>query len=688
MFNVYWLHCLDLHDHVKKIGSCINWKDRKGGYITCMPYNEPILDYLILCNNKEEMIKIETILHHYYKQFNTCNNKKYNYGGTEWFEFSKLPTVKELNNVLLKYNFNNQIIFGKELNEYIICMKRTVRESVDVDNKAKEQIIKLLNDEIKCQQVNNNHKFEKRQYQENYIHKSLLELNNNKKVLIKAPTGSGKTYIVYNILKKLITFHDYFNIVIFTPLKLLNLQWTTLKYLNILGSGDEINIIQKNEYNKKTIFANEIKSHKKNIIVACYQSEKSLSDLLSDVQIDMVIFDEAHVITNFYTLNSYWNTSKDISHKIFCTATPYDIMTEKKLYGNVVDEIKIHELVADNKLSELVTVVKVINDKIIKSNSMATLINTTMITYNKHKGLVFCNNRENAVALYNTMSKKCNKFNLYIYITDLNKTKSYDKKVQYNIDKKIFEDDTEDCLIISVGQMKMGYDHPPIDLIVFADPKSSFVDISQCVGRGLRKYPNKECLHLLLPIAKDDTSGFENVIRYLDFVTNEVEEPIINKSNIDFNSNGNAQHIIKNYEGDDIPIEIWHKYSSNLHTYKRFMLILKKKGVTNETDYNIFIKNPSYNWMTLCPSNKYKEKWQGWIELDPNKDIYPKNKKSCDKLFKKLQEHYITNEMYNEWDEMSLKEQCIKLNKLALNNANDNIKILPELNYEYFYPKI
>jgi hypothetical protein len=113
MFSVYWLHCLDLHDHVKKIGSCINWKDRKGGYITCMPYNEPILDYLILCNNKEEMIKIETILQYHYKQFNTCNNKKYNYGGTEWFEFNKLPTVKELNNVLLKYNFNNQIIFGK-----------------------------------------------------------------------------------------------------------------------------------------------------------------------------------------------------------------------------------------------------------------------------------------------------------------------------------------------------------------------------------------------------------------------------------------------------------------------------------------------------------------------------------------------------------------------------------------------
>jgi superfamily II DNA or RNA helicase len=33
----------------------------------------------------------------------------------------------------------------------------------------------------------------------------------------------------------------------------------------------------------------------------------------------------------------------------------------------------------------------------------------------------------------------------------------------------------------------MGYDHPPIDLVIIADNKASLVDIAQAIGRGLRK---------------------------------------------------------------------------------------------------------------------------------------------------------------------------------------------------------
>jgi len=75
-FCVYFLRCSDLEVNVvEKIGSCKNWINRKGGYITCMPYNGPTLNYLIVCDNEKEMIEIEVLLHHYYKEFNTKNNK-------------------------------------------------------------------------------------------------------------------------------------------------------------------------------------------------------------------------------------------------------------------------------------------------------------------------------------------------------------------------------------------------------------------------------------------------------------------------------------------------------------------------------------------------------------------------------------------------------------------------------------
>ena len=140
-FCVYFLRCSDLEVKVvEKIGSCKNWINRKGGYITCMPYNGPTLNYLIVCDNEKEMIEIEVLLHHYYKEFNTKNNKKHNGGGTEWFEFEQLPTVDKLKNILSEYGFEKEIISGDELKKYVEVMKRTIREYQQAEETENEKI--------------------------------------------------------------------------------------------------------------------------------------------------------------------------------------------------------------------------------------------------------------------------------------------------------------------------------------------------------------------------------------------------------------------------------------------------------------------------------------------------------------------------------------------------------------------
>ena len=198
------------------------------------------------------------------------------------------------------------------------------------------------------------------------------------------------------------------------------------------------------------------------------------------------------------------------------------------LFGKKVEEVKIYELVNKGSLVPLVTVVKTFDNNQKQNYDLSKLIYNTFDKYNKHKGIIFCNKCDNAIALYKLFGndKYFNNIKVFIYIGD-NKTNYL--RHQSDADISEFEKYEGKAIIISVKMIDMGYDYPPTDLVVFADPKRSFVDISQAVGRGMRtcdKYENKK-LHLLLPIFKDDFKDYENIIEYIDFVTNECEEPEI-----------------------------------------------------------------------------------------------------------------------------------------------------------------
>ena len=59
-----------------------------------------------------------------------------------------------------------------------------------------------------------------------------------------------------------------------------------------------------------------------------------------------------------------------------------------------------------------------------------------------------------------------------------------------------------------------GIDLPAVDLVVFADPKTSHVDILQSMGRASRLSPGKPCGHVLVPVteAGADAGGFETAV--------------------------------------------------------------------------------------------------------------------------------------------------------------------------------
>jgi hypothetical protein len=150
------------------------------------------------------------------------------------------------------------------------------------------------------------------------------------------------------------------------------------------------------------------------------------------------------------------------------------------------------------------------------------------------------------VQLYNDKLTKIKPFLLV--------TKTFDRiNLNYDYsDIKQFECHTNSIAYI-VSQYSMGYDFSKLDFIYFGDPKFSFKDIIQSIGRGFR--PDGlgidgtnllKTLIVSLPVFIDnEETDYENIIKVLEYLLNEVNlsfDDIIfkNKNNPTSNSVSNS----------------------------------------------------------------------------------------------------------------------------------------------------
>lgn len=65
----------------------------------------------------------------------------------------------------------------------------------------------------------------------------------------------------------------------------------------------------------------------------------------------------------------------------------------------------------------------------------------------------------------------------------------------------------ERAVITNARCLTEGIDVPAVDMVVFADPKYSEIDIIQATGRAMRVSPNKTCGYIFLPLFLDQKGG-------------------------------------------------------------------------------------------------------------------------------------------------------------------------------------
>ena len=82
----------------------------------------------------------------------------------------------------------------------------------------------------------------------------------------------------------------------------------------------------------------------------------------------------------------------------------------------------------------------------------------------------------------------------------------------------------EPTLITNARVLTTGVDVPAVDMVVFADPKQSHIDILQAMARAARVVPGKECGYVFVPIGEDEDGPFTTAVEVMRaYVANDEE---------------------------------------------------------------------------------------------------------------------------------------------------------------------
>jgi len=502
--------------------------------------------------------------------------------------------------------------------------------------------------------------------QQLYLDEIVKILKEDFKVFIKAPTGFGKTHLFYKTIKEF----DFKKIIIFTPRLLLNRQMVEDKYIENYINKDLFEISHFSDENNKKQLIDKLSNTNNFIMTSCYQSANKLLDYMSKskLTVDLIIFDEAHFITNDKWIESDLLTNPELTkYKIFASATPTEEIEKNSLvYGKIIEKVKVYELMNKELLCNIVTLVKQMNNKKSEYHNLKDLIVESMTKYKKKKGIVYVNNIVNAQNLYNLMNTQ-DKIKSYIYV-------SGEVETQNNNDKKIekFEGDSNPCIIIVVGKIGYGYDNDYIDFICLGDPRQSDIDIRQILGRGLRwnklTYPSK-LLHLLVPLYKNefgDYSNYGHLKNYLDYIIGECGQDIIIKGDGsgEIVREGNPNNQGKDYSGNEIPVEILQEYcTTGYNKFTDFMKFLKSNKIYDEVEYNeLYEKNKA--WMVPIKNIKKKYPKFGFQTMHPNKNEYYENIKIANEkyiLAKNILKKQIGSDKYSDLTHSQLIKKIIQI---------------------------
>jgi len=324
---------------------------------------------------------------------------------------------------------------------------------------------------------------------------------NNGRALLLSPTASGKSLIIYNLIR----YHQHLNrkqLVIVPTTSLVEQMYGDFQDY---ATADDWAVSE----NCHRIYGGKEKSNEYPITISTWQSIYKFPKSWFD-KFDVIYGDEAHLF-KAKSLTTILDKCVNAKYRIGTTGTLDGTKTHKLVlegvFGQVKKVITTKKLMDTNQVADLNIVAMVLDypdedRKAVKG-----------MTYQEEMDWLVTNHRRNIVIRNLSITQEGNTLVLFQFVEKHGKTlhdmiskKCPDRKVFFVFGgtdtdtreqiRAITEKETDAIIIASYGTFSTGINIRNLHNIVFASPSKSRIRNLQSIGRGLRKGDNKVSCNL------------------------------------------------------------------------------------------------------------------------------------------------------------------------------------------------
>lgn len=338
-----------------------------------------------------------------------------------------------------------------------------------------------------------------------YQYDALASAIRKKRMTILSPTGSGKSLIIYSLIR----YYDCKTLLIVPKIALTNQMYNDF---GDYSKEDEWDVAEQ----CSKVYGGQDKNNLKQVVVSTWQSLQEMpKDWFDQQGFDLVIVDEAH--------GAKASEVRKIMEKLNSTVYRFGLT-------GTLDNVEMNELVITGLFGEVVKVTET-SDLIDRGDLSNLRIKCLLLSYSDENrkvkrnyaeeiDFIVTHPRRNKLITNLALSLQGNTLILFNFVEKHGKVLHKMLK-EANPDKEIFyisgeiradtreeirqavEVRKKDCIILgSMGTMSMGINITYLHNIIFAHPTKAEIRVLQSIGRGLRKNDEKdECV--LFDIADD-----------------------------------------------------------------------------------------------------------------------------------------------------------------------------------------